>query len=537
MKIKFLLFLLLFTLTISAQDKVKIDSLKVKLDNSYNDTTKIDLLIRIADIYTKSNFGEAINYSQQALEISKKTNNKRYLSKSYRNLANSMLFYGNYNESLNNYLKSLKIAEEINDDIEKFQTYHNIGVLKDRLHQFDEALVYYFKALGLFEKNIEKGKLKNYLKQYSVIYNSIGNIYSSKGDFETAKEYYLKGYKLAVEYNNYNSLGVITNNLGKQQLEHKNYDAAIKYLNESLEVRKKDNDVYGIAKTYVFIAWYYKDINQLDKAIESAEKAYQLSLETKAIQTSIDAIQLLTEIYEKKGDYKQSLILFKEFKTMNDSLINDKKFNELTRLQLKYDYEIENKERVVKEQRIKYKLIIVSSTLLLSLIIISLLFFLSRNRNKRIRLEKEKLEKDMMIKNKELTTNVMYLLKKNELIDNITHRLLNLKSKLSDDNREPIQKIIFDLQSLTEKEVWEEFEYRFQSVHEDFYKNLQTKFPDLSPSEIKLAAFLRLNMTTKDIASITGQNINSIETARYRLRKKLGITNQEVNLVNFLLNI
>jgi len=78
---------------------------------------------------------------------------------------------------------------------------------------------------------------------------------------------------------------------------------------------------------------------------------------------------------------------------------------------------------------------------------------------------------------------------------------------------------------------------RFQNVHQEFYQNLQNKFPDLSPSEIKHAAFLRLNMTTKEIAAITSQSAKSLETARYRLRKKLGITNQEVNLVNFLLNI
>ena len=100
-----------------------------------------------------------------------------------------------------------------------------------------------------------------------------------------------------------------------------------------------------------------------------------------------------------------------------------------------------------------------------------------------------------------------------------------------------MQSIIIDLQNVMDKEVWEEFEFRFQQVHRSFYENLQSRFPELSPAEIKLAAFLRLNMTTKDIASITGQSVKSLEVARARLRKKLGITNQDINLVNFLLEI
>jgi DNA-binding CsgD family transcriptional regulator len=250
-----------------------------------------------------------------------------------------------------------------------------------------------------------------------------------------------------------------------------------------------------------------------------------------------NSVSLLSEIFYEKKDFEKSLDFFKQFKEYNDSLLNDKNYSDIAKLQLQYEHEIEKNENHVKQQRIRFRFIIILSSLILGLIIITLLFILSRSRIKRIRIENEKLENEMNLKNKELTTNVMYLLKKNELIDNITQRLLSFKSKLPEENKEALQKIIFDLQSITEKEVWDEFELRFQSVHEDFYRNLKQKFTDLTPSEIKLAAFLRLNMTTKDIASITGQNINTLETARYRLRKKLGITNQEVNLVNFLLNI
>jgi DNA-binding CsgD family transcriptional regulator len=82
-----------------------------------------------------------------------------------------------------------------------------------------------------------------------------------------------------------------------------------------------------------------------------------------------------------------------------------------------------------------------------------------------------------------------------------------------------------------------EFSVRFQEVHQGFCEALLLKFPDLTQSELKLCAFLRLNMSTKEISELTGQRLLTVEHARYRLRKKLGISNSEVNLVTYLSQI
>ncbi len=522
--------------SIFAQDKVKIDSLKVRLENETIDTIKIRLLKELSSISIKTNLNLALDYSKQALEIAKKNGNEKVLSKAYTQVASNLIFIGIYDESLKYFIEGLRIAEKLGDESILFPLYHNIGVLKDRLQQFDEALDYYFKALALLDKSSKKDINAKSDYKYPTLYNSIGNIYGSKGDKNSAKEYYLKAYNLA-KGTNFEIFGTICNNLGKLGIEMGDYGNAYKYLTESLNFRMKTNDQFGIAKTSIFLSLYYKSTKDYPKAIEFANKALTISNSTKAMLTMQNATNMLSDIYFEMKDYKKSLEYFKQYNTYNDSLLNDKKYSEIAKLQLQYENEITDRVKEVKDQKRRLVMFIITSTLLLISVIMGLLYFLSKSRNKRIKLENEKLEKDMQLKNKELTTNVMYLLKKNELIESITNRLLKLKGNLKEENIEPVQRIIHELQSITEKEVWEEFEYRFQSVHEEFYKTLQKKFPDLSPSEIKLAAFLRLNMTTKEISSITGQSINSLETARYRLRKKLGITNQEVNLVNFLLNI
>ncbi len=96
--------------------------------------------------------------------------------------------------------------------------------------------------------------------------------------------------------------------------------------------------------------------------------------------------------------------------------------------------------------------------------------------------------------------------------------------------------LITELQSNTDTVSWEEFELRFQEVHTEFYTKLSEKFPDLSTNEIRMCAFFKLNMTSKEIAALTYQSLNSIKVARYRLRKKLQLKKEE-NLLAFLAKI
>jgi DNA-binding CsgD family transcriptional regulator len=155
---------------------------------------------------------------------------------------------------------------------------------------------------------------------------------------------------------------------------------------------------------------------------------------------------------------------------------------------------------------------------------------------KNLRLEKENLQNELSNKNKELATNVLYLVKKNEFITDIAHRLKSLSSQQPENISQLSNNMIADLIRNTDDKVWKEFEVRFQEVHQDFYRRLNERFPELTPNEKKLAAFLRLNMSTKDISAITFQSPDSIRIARSRLRKKMELPSDD-NLIGFLESI
>jgi DNA-binding CsgD family transcriptional regulator len=154
-------------------------------------------------------------------------------------------------------------------------------------------------------------------------------------------------------------------------------------------------------------------------------------------------------------------------------------------------------------------------------------------RHENLELEKEKLSRDIDYKKKELASNMMYLIEKNEFITSIARKLVEIKPTAKKDNQKIIQKIINELKLNSSSKIWDEFELRFKEVHSDFYDALNEAFPDLTPNEIKICAFLRLNMSTKEISSITHQSVKSINMARFRLRKKLNVERDE-NLIAFL---
>ena len=111
------------------------------------------------------------------------------------------------------------------------------------------------------------------------------------------------------------------------------------------------------------------------------------------------------------------------------------------------------------------------------------------------------------------------------------------KEVSKNDLPEAISKLNKELKQTSDEKIWKEFALRFKETNNDFYEKLLAKYPDLTQNELKLSAYLRLNMTSKEISELTGQRTLTLEGARYRLRKKLGISGSDNNLVTFLSQI
>lgn len=148
-------------------------------------------------------------------------------------------------------------------------------------------------------------------------------------------------------------------------------------------------------------------------------------------------------------------------------------------------------------------------------------------------LEKKKLEEEIRQKQKELARTTMDMVKKNELILELKEMLILHKNEFS--NKQRYRSLSKKLNSsINEDEDWKHFEVNFKELHEDFFDNLLRRFPDLTPKDLKLCAYLKMNLSSKEIAPLMGITVRGVEIHRYRLRKKLKMDSSQ-NLSNFLL--
>jgi hypothetical protein len=295
----------------------------------------------------------------------------------------------------------------------------------------------------------------------------------------------------------------------------------------------------NLSSAYYGLSLYYFDIEQLDSSLYYAELTYKIGQENNLKKTIFDAAAQMRQIYQHQNDFENAFKYSMIEGQLKDSLDVENSMARTSHLELLYEYEKVEQENKLKQQRREYTLILVSAAVMFILLAL-VAFIITRNRlkAKNEEIERRRLHLELEIRNRELTANVMTLIRKNEILSGIGDKLMNIqKDAVKEETKFAIKKIAQELQQSTAIEIWDEFEVRFNQVHGEFYEKLLKQFPDLSPNEHRLCAFLRLNMSTKEISELTGQRIDTLEIARWRLRKKLNINNTNTNLITFLSNL
>lgn len=155
-----------------------------------------------------------------------------------------------------------------------------------------------------------------------------------------------------------------------------------------------------------------------------------------------------------------------------------------------------------------------------------------------IKLRNDKLRTDIRHKSKELANTTMSIIQKNQVLSEMKDLLLSLTK---DDNQFSGNSKITRLIKRINKEIdhqdnWIVFEKNFDKVHENFLIRLKEKHAELTPKDLRLAAYLRMNLSSKEIAPLLNISIRSVEISRYRLRKKL-VLGKDQNLIEYIINI
>lgn len=568
-----ILFSLLITLG-SFASKYDPDSLQQVLHITDIPSEKVLILNLLSHSFIEEDPTKAENFANQALFIAESINDKEGIAEAQYYIAQILISRQDYSKAIDFLTESLMIFETSKDEKWIAKVSLSLGNEYKRRFEMEKALRLLFQALTIFKKiekenmlaatyttiggvyfdqeNNEKA-LENYQfalslfqktnnsKGISATYNNIGEIYRLKGQNRDA----LSHYKKAIEYNEDNNrkefLTVVYENMGIVYLNLDKNDSALIYLSLSEELSKQINIPNRISSIAISLGKYYLKTGNLIEALNYLLAGYELALLHSNLILVREASKILSEVFAHQQNFQKAYYYHHQYKIVSDSIINYSNLGKIAWIEMKNLFDNEQKTRKIEQQKTNLTYFTLAICLVFVLIIMILLYGRQQIKMKHshikaenLQLEYMRLKDDIDFKNRELTTNLMYLIKKNELLGFITEKLQSSKLNFTPANRKKVENIILNLQQNVDKDIWKVFEKRFREVHKDFYEKLVEKFPHLTEKDKKLCALIKLNLNTKEISSLTHLNINSIEVARTRLRKKLNISNTEISLNTFL---
>jgi hypothetical protein len=549
------LFLIVFTISVistSNAQEAKIDSLTNLLENTSNVSNRVHLLLELSDMFIQTNPDTVVMISTRAFNLAEEILDIELMLKSAQQKGRGYLRSGSYEQSINTFQNMLDILESnTNSDLLIYKAHALKGIGNIFFIQFQQelALQYYDDALEYyiqFQDSISLGKL----------YDNIASAHLELKNFETAEEYYLKSLKIGEDLGDLEGVASTHINLAIFNDQTSKKERAAYHANKALEFARTNNAL--IMESYavrILGSVAYQNEN-LDLALEYNERSLEIASEMEIIYELKDTYKNLAEIYYVKGDFQKAYDNYAEHKEYNDTLLNQESQIKLSELRAAYEEEKLEAEIVLLETENELKTarligISLSLSFVLVIVVIGGISFANRKKKEIELLEKNKIIAESKKKlaeeelenaqlreenlQKELTNYALHIVEKNDFLEEVKSEMSDLRAEIKNqDAVKQINKLGSKIyHNLMLNKDREEFEIQVEQACEGFFKSLEQRFPSLTNQERRLAALLRLNLSSKEISSILNISPKSVDQSRYRLRKKLDLPKTD-NLGVFL---
>ena len=457
------------------------------------------------------------------------------------NVASIYMAKGNNKIAQIKSFEALKVLDTFQrDPYRKADILRRIGHIQYNVKNYPESINYYEQALDVYlntEDNVYA----------SETYIDIGTSYSESGQYFKAIDNFDKCLEITEKYGLKGTQAIAYTNLGNAYRNLKEFDKSEYYLQKSMDYQISKGFVNNKMEVLKEMANLKMDKNQVADGLQYINKAIKIADSVRTLDYLMNTYFLRSQIYQTQGDFQRALSDRKKYRIYKDSIFNTKQLQQIE--ELKTIYETEKKEASLALQKEEIKTLnekakvdkltkgLYAGGMASALALSGLLVFGFRQRIKKNRIAREKQEeiyrKEIEHKKKELASQTLHLVQKNTFIQELMENLENLRNSPERFKME-FRRIVMLLkkENASDKD-WEVFKTYFAEVHNDFDQKLKTFSPDVSEKEIRLAAFLRMNLTTKEIAATMNVLPDSILKSKYRLKRKLKL-DQGTDLANFL---
>lgn len=480
-------------------------------------------------------------YVNQAAMIFLQHNDSLKYGSSHDLLATINMEQGNYLLSLKHAIEAAEIFSRYNDELREADALVTIGTAYSQRNEHQSAIDYYESAIELYQKYDDK-QWENYAWQ------KVATELIALNKLEQADS--VIDYSLQLS-DSLGSLKVLSEGYdikGEILFQRGAYARALEYFKLALHTNNAEDSTFN-ATEQIAIGRCYQEMGHTDAALKAYLQVLPISLKMDVKENLRTIYKNISIIYEQKGNTPRAYEFYKKYTEVKDSINNHEQTMIFADMQTKYDTDRKEKEIQLQEKAItileqKSEIQELLRLRLIVTIIVIIVFFLlglyvlwlrmKKNKLKQV-IENERLTHELDLKKRELATHTLHIIQKNELLENLQNKVTELRQKGSShgSSYSEITRMI-NTNRLIDKD-WDNFTSVFEQVHPDFFTKLKVKNTGISSNELRMAAMMKMNLNTKEMASILNITPESVKKARYRMRKKLELE-PEANVNEYLMN-
>lgn len=477
-------------------------------------------------------FSKAVKYYESAKDIYSKTGNRHELGRTYWKLANINYRLKQYDMTLENISMSMSLAENGKDTLTLLRNRNLLGIVHLICRESDTAEQY-------IDSYLKGAREYGDSSLISFAYNNKAAISAIRNDssatiplLDEAMSYCPKG--------NNRQLFKLKMNLASFYLAEKRFKDFLKTIEELIPIAGNAEE---LARIHHNLGWYHIHSGDKQEAVSELEKALEQYKKGEFYDEQKDILHTLGNLYHDLGEILPSNRCYREYMTI-ESRITGKDETMIKLFKYRNTIEKNSAEYALQSIRNRHRnslilyiaiLIVISSASVASYIIFSY-----RKKKELLNIENQKklnerIEKEMK---EAMELKKMYEFQNNRLINAIYSDLKELQNRIADtETKNEINGIcrkLFNVNHESSQAFAVDSKY-IPEFNSDLISRLSADFPNLSINDKRLCAFLNLNLSTKEISEITKQSPQSINIARARLRKKIGLSGSDITIHEFLL--
>jgi DNA-binding CsgD family transcriptional regulator len=393
-----------------------------------------------------------------------------------------------------------------------------------------------------------------------LIYSGLGNYHFTHKQKDSAAYYFHLSLQEHLRANSIAYLPTAYQQLAALETDRSNKTLSLHYYQQALQIADSSANRQAQVTSWLGLGKWHTAFEGNNAAAEMALiKAKDIANGLSDKTFSLKAHQALLEYYKATGNFKEALSYQQSTNVIADSIYSWDRLKEIKDLEIQYN--VAGTEKKLKLVSVEREVTLLTNYLLWGGIVALVLLFggivlLFRRNSKRDRLllqtkdalvqateqqkqmieeqkklKEKQMQQDIEFKESQLTAMTVQMMQKNELLQELKARMDEDKIAQQDQG---IHKIIN--KGLNQDKEWSDFNLYFESMNQHFYSRIKEAYPDISPNDLKICALIKLHLSIKEMATILNISPDSVKTARYRLRKKLQLNNED-NLTEFIMQL